>query len=207
MKRAVSYGLISVAVVLCLASIYVWKAKPETPVEAGARTLNAFETRDGQAVWNRIPPEEKKLYPELNESRIQALLDLSGFGTSIAPRGEITAQENPRDGSASVGQDLIFSGRFHESFALRAEVREGHVAQVCRPITSLIFLALYNSGLQSDPKYNPTTSSRAPIYMQGLKKLKDKLTSIGIKGAADVDLTAVVPWDTWQAQWNEKMKQ
>jgi hypothetical protein len=176
-----------------------------TPAQAATRTLSAIEDGDANSLWSMTPPEERRLYG-LTEVKLQRLLDLSGFKSELVADGAVRQQENPSDGSFSVGRWYTLGGKSRASLGIVAEIGWKHKVFLRNPVTNLVNFILYSAGLADTPAPTGGESSAAAV-LSGIQKKAAILTNVGIYGEADSECTRLVPWSELSAQLEEQCRQ
>ena len=168
-----------------------------TPSDIAANVLNAYERRDGHALWSLTPDSERQIYG-LTENKIQSLVDVSKFGSEIVPDGKIMIQLDPPTGSATASKWYKVAGKSRGVIGVTAELREQNRAVAHNPITALIYMLLYASGSKDNVAAKPL------IYLKGLENEASKLETMGFAGVANDDCTALISWPELKAQFEAR---
>lgn len=184
---------------LALAAGIGWLLRPMSCEQAAVAALTATESVNGRQLFALTPPEERALY-NLTPEKVQALLDASGYGKNIVPDGKILEQANSNDGSVTVSRWYKIGGKARGVSGITAEMRRRHEVFVQSPITTLIYMTIYASGLQDVDGPKPL------VYVKGLARCKSVLANLGFTGVADAEGSHIIPWTEIESQFETRLQ-
>jgi hypothetical protein len=198
-KHRLSLAIISAAGVVSIASAFFLFRRSPSAVDVSVNAMEAFSSADAHSLWPFVPSSEVVAY-RLTEGKLQGLLDLCGFGSSVKPSGKIMIQDEPTTGNASSSRWFSVKGEEPVLFEVAAELREKHSVQLRLPVTGLIFLALHLQGAQGDEK------SRTEVFIQGIDHGRSRLESLGFNGVISGKTNSFVRWDGLRDEMVERQR-
>ncbi len=186
--------LIASAVIVLGYLAFRYVTRPLDPKRAALAALHAYESRDAHDLWQLTPDYERKLYAGLGPASLEKLLMV----VSLSPSGPAIVQEHPNDGSVDVTQTFLLPGDNRFNWSIGAELRTDHKAVVEGPVTSLLYMILYEAGQESGKRSDPS-GPVARIYIAGIHRMSARLEQIGFGGVADSDFQRILPWSEVEA--------
>ena len=197
MRKAHQIAIVAVGALVLAGFVAVRLLRPKTPGEVATAVLDAYERRDGHALFELAPPEERTLYA-LDERKVQALLDRVGFGSKVAPDGRRMQQDNADMGSSTVSRWYRLPTGERGLFDVTAMLREKHRVLAWMPITTLIYSHLYVAGRSSGATDKPL------VFLKGIQAESRPLNALGFNGVIDqknLDDPHLTSWSDLEGQF------